>query len=431
MVIYDTQILHIPEKIRAPFGFKGGYLTELWQTVCKIITKNGYGIGVGVQSVLWSEKNVFRTHTESEANMLMFSVSEYALKLLEGKTMKCPLLLMDEIYPAVLSFAQNITNQNKNLKQTFVRNALVPIDNALWQLYGRINGTENFLSIIPDEYRKVFTKKHKKLFNVPLITYSTGLDEVKKFLDDGVFLLKIKIGHDIDNNKKNMLEWDVERLRQIHNISKDYKSDYTKNGDILYYIDANGQYDNIERVLCFLDYAKQIGALDKIILFEEPFEEENKSDVSLLPVRITADESVHSVEDVEERANLGYKAIALKPIAKTMSETLKILKKAYERKICCFCADLTVNPFLVEFNKNFAARIETLPELKIGIVESNGNQNYLQWDNMLKYHPMYGNNFTKMKKNIYYLDESFYSVSGGIFKESNYYDNLFNKQKII
>lgn len=427
MVINDTKIIHIQEKLKAPFGFKGGYLTELWQTVCRITAKNAYGIGTGVQSVLWADKNVFCSHTEYEANMLMFSVSEYALKLLQGKALKCPVLLIDEIYPAVLSFAQNITKLGKNLKETFVKNALVAVDNALWQLYAKINNTEDFLSLVPDEYSKAFAKKQEKLFNVPLITYSTGLDEVKKLLDDGVFLLKIKIGHDTDSisNKENMLKWDAERLKQIHDMAKNYKSDYTQNGDILYYLDANGQYDSIERVLSLLDYANQLGALDKIILFEEPFEEENKTDVSCLPVRVTADESVHSACDVEKRAALGYKAIALKPIAKTISETLKILNKAYEKNIHCFCADLTVNPLLVEFNKNIAARIETLPEIKMGIVESNGHQNYLQWDNMLNYHPMYDSLFTKPQKNIYYLDDNFYSVSGGIFKKSNYYDNLF------
>jgi len=44
---------------------------------------------------------------------------------------------------------------------------------------------------------------------------------------------------------------------------------------------------------------------------------------------------------------MGYGAITLKPIAKTMSMSLKIAQLAYERSIPCFCADLTVNPILV------------------------------------------------------------------------------------
>ena len=73
-----------------------------------------------------------------------------------------------------------------------------------------------------------------------------------------------------------------------------------------------------------------------------------------------------------------------------MSESIKILKEAHRRNIPCFCADLTVNPVMVEFNKNIAARIEKFPGIKIGILESNGMQNYANWEKMQSYHPMYG-----------------------------------------
>ena len=128
--------------------------------------------------------------------------------------------------------------------------------------------------------------------------------------------------------KAEMLEWDKSRLERVHGIAKSYKTEYTVSGKILYYLDANGKYDTKERLIDLLDYAKEIGAIEQIVLLEEPFEEENKVFVGDLPVRIAADESVHSLIDVEERIGLGYKAITLKPIAKTLSETLKILKKA-------------------------------------------------------------------------------------------------------
>jgi len=59
-----------------------------------------------------------------------------------------------------------------------------------------------------------------------------------------------------------------------------------------------------------------------------------------------------------ERIALGYGAIALKPIAKTLSMSLKIAALAHERNVPCFCADLTVNPTLLEWNKTLAARME-------------------------------------------------------------------------
>ena len=56
--------------------------------------------------------------------------------------------------------------------------------------------------------------------------------------------------------------------------------------------------------------------------------------------------------------------------------------------IPCFCADLTVNPILVEWNKNVAARLKSFPGYgNLGLVESNGHQNYRNWNTMLNYHP--------------------------------------------
>ena len=220
-----------------------------------------------------------------------------------------------------------------------------------------------------------------------------------------------------------MLEWDKNRLNQIHGIAKQYETPYSKSGKILYYLDANGKYDTLERLNELLDYASQIGALENIVVLEEPFAEENKINVGSVSVRCAADESVHSLIDVEERIALGYKAITLKPIAKTLSETLKILKKAFEKNVICFCADLTVNPLLVEWNKNVAARIGTLPEMNIGILESNGEQNYINWNEMQEC--VTAKNETTYKNSIYILTKNFFKTSGGIFEKYPYYEKLF------
>ncbi len=150
---------------------------------------------------------------------------------------------------------------------------------------------------------------------------------------------------------------------------------------------------------------------------EEPFPEEFKEDVSDIPVRLAADESAHSDEDAAERIELGYTAIALKPIAKTMSMSLKIAKLAHEKSIPCFCADLTVNPILVDWNKNVAARLPALPGMKIGVCESNGHQNYKNWQQMKQAHPMAGSSWITPENGMFKLNESFYKNSGGIFAE--------------
>ena len=424
MRIIKTDSRYIPEKLKAPFGFKGGYLSELWQVVCRIETEKAYGIGVGVQSVLWSDAAVFTSNSEEQGNKYMYEVTTYALELLQGKEGATPIELIDGIYPKILDYAKGLTNVKETLRETFVRNALVAVDNALWQLYAKERTTQDIMGIIPEEYKEALCEKHERLCNVPLVSYGVTEEEIKKLLDEGTVLMKIKIGFD-DNgkmSKADMLEWDKKRIQRIHGIAKSYQTKYTTSGKILYYLDANGKYDSIERLQSLLAYMQEIGALGQTVLLEEPFEEENKLFVGDLPIRIAADESVHSEKDVEERIALGYKAITLKPIAKTLSETLKILKKAYEKNVVCFCADLTVNPLLVEWNKNIAARIKTLPEMKVGILESNGEQNYVNWETMQNESP-----FGKKgacKNGIYELTEEFFEKSGGIFEETKYYTNL-------
>lgn len=425
MKIVKTDSTYIPEKLKAPFGFKGGYLSELWQIVCRIETEKTQGIGVGVQSVLWSDATVFTTNSETQGNEYMYEVTKYALGLLVGQEGKTPIDLMDGIYEQTLAFAKTLTNVKENLRETFVKNALVAVDNALWQAYAREVGVQDIMSLIPEEYKAPLCEKHEKLCNIPLVSYGVNEESIRALLDNGTVLMKIKIGFD-DNGKMSkaeMLEWDKNRIQCIHGIAQNYQTEYTTSGKILYYLDANGKYDSIERLQSLLAYMQEIGALEQTVLLEEPFDEENKIFVGDLPVRIAADESVHSIKDVEERISLGYKAITLKPIAKTLSETLKILKKSYEKDVVCFCADLTVNPLLVEWNKNIASRIQTLPEMKIGILESNGEQNYVNWEMMQNYSP-FGKSGA-CKNGIYQLNEKFFEISGGIFQETKYYTSLF------
>ena len=250
------------------------------------------------------------------------------------------------------------------------------------------------------------------------MSYGVSREQIKAEVDAGYFFLKIKIGSDPDKdgNLDKMVEWDKNRLTEVHDLVKDSQTPYTENGQFPYYLDANGRYDSKERLLKLLDHAEKIGALDRIILLEEPFPEEYKEDVSDIPVRLAADESAHSDKDALERIELGYTAIALKPIAKTMSMSLKIAKIAHEKNIPCFCADLTVNPILVDWNKNVAARLAPLPGMKIGVLESNGHQNYKNWDQMLSKHPCADASWIKPVNGIFNLDETFYRDSGGIYK---------------
>ncbi|NSW90994.1 MAG: L-alanine-DL-glutamate epimerase [Firmicutes bacterium] len=424
--IKRTNSNFVREPLLAPFGFKGGYVDELWQVAAFMESESGHrSIGLGVQSILWSDAQVFACNSQAAGNSMMFLITEYALRKAMELEFDTPVDLFEQLLPITYEYGKKITN-NDNLRMTFVLNALVALDNAAWLLYCRENGINSFDDMVPQEYRTALSFRHEKLASIPLITYGVSVDEIKSIISDGYFFLKVKIGSDPnkDGDREKMLEWDKKRLYEIHSIVKDVEIPYTTNGKIPYYLDANGRYDNKERLMKLLDYADKIGALERIILLEEPFPEEYKVDVTDIPVRLAADESAHSDKDALERIELGYRAIALKPIAKTMSMSLKIAKIAHEKGIPCFCADLTVNPVMVDWNKNVAARLAPLPGMKIGVLESNGHQNYARWQKMKEYHPCYGKKWIETDRGLYNLDDNFYSLSGGILEKSDYYESL-------
>jgi L-alanine-DL-glutamate epimerase-like enolase superfamily enzyme len=413
------------EPLIAPFGFKGGYLSELWQSVVMLEDDNGnQGIGLGVQSTLWSDPAVFTDYSESAGNGVMFLMTAFAAEQAKHCVWQTPIDILDQLLPLTYEYGKKITNSS-NLRLTFALNSLVPVDNAAWLVYCKAKGIISFDQMVPDYLRTALPCRHDKLGAIPLLTYGVSLQQIKTILDEGYFFLKIKIGSDPnkDGNLYTMLEWDTNRLKEIHAIAGLYSTPYTDNGRIAYYLDANGRY-NKEYLLRFLDYAQKIGAQEQIIIFEEPFAEACLTDVSDIPVCVAADESAHSIKESLERIELGYKAIALKPIAKTMSMSLQIAKASQDKKVSCFCADLTVNPVMVDWNKNVAARLAPLPGMKIGVLESNGHQNYKNWEQMKGYHPYQSAAWTNVKDGIFTVDNDFYCQSGGIFKIEEYYRKL-------
>ncbi len=419
--IIETNSSFECEPLKAPFGFKGGYLSVLWQTTAYMKSSNGnQGRGLGTQSTLWSDGSVFTSNSESAGNSMMYLMTCHALKLAKQIQWETPFELLDKLLPEVYDYGKKVTD-NKDLRLTFALNALVAVDNAAWILYCRENDINGFDDMIPADIKPALSQRHDKLANIPLMSYNVPVEDIVQAVKDGYFFLKIKIGSDPDKDGDldKMLQWDKNRIREIHEQVKDIETPYTENGHVPYYFDANGRYDNKERLMKLLDYCQSIGALDRIILMEEPFPEEYKVDVSDIPVRLAADESAHSDKDAQERIELGYTAIALKPIAKTMSMSLKIAKLCHEKNIPCFCADLTVNPLLVDWNKNVAARLPALPEMKIGVCESNGHQNYKNWEKMKQNHPMAGASWIEPENGIFILNEEFYKNSGGIFAISN------------
>ena len=412
------------EALIRPFGFKGGYMSEIWQTAAWMQSASGISkVGLCTQSVLWSDANVFGNYSESGGNALMYAMSEFALKLIKGYSFRSPVDLLDDILPEVYDYGKMITG-NPKLRKTFALNALVGVDNAAWLLYAAENGITSFDEMIPDKYLSALSRHHKTVVGIPSIAYTIPVSEIKQAANDGSFIMKIKIGQ--AGTQKEMLEKDKTRLTEIHKAIGHYRTHHTASGKLPYYFDANGRYEKKETLLKLIEHAKKIGAFEQIAIIEEPFPEEAEIDVTDIPVRLAADESAHTDDDARVRIQMGYKAIALKAIAKTLSMTFKIADVAKQNRIPCFCADLTVNPILLDWNKNVAARLDPFPGLKSGLLETNGHQNYKNWKVMESYHPFANAGWRKMQGGIFNLNEEYYNVSGGIFADSEYYLKMFS-----
>jgi len=231
------------------------------------------------------------------------------------------------------------------------------------------------MRVHPGEYYTVNFYAENKTDKILLAqAIPSCIERVTEAAEDGFFFMKIKIGQ--PGTQEEMLEKDKERLSAIHKAIGHRETKHTKNGKLPYYFDANGRYETKDTLLRLLDHAKKIGAFDQIAVIEEPFPEALEQHVGDIGARIAADESAHTDEDALKRIEMGYGAIALKAIAKTLSMTIKIAQLAHEHNVPCFCADLTVNPILVDWNKNVAARLGAFPELGMGLLETNGHQNY-------------------------------------------------------
>lgn len=406
------------EPLVRPFGFKGGFMTEIWQTAARLTSTNATAIGLCTHNVLWSDSKVFAAHSAEQGDEMMAKVTEFALRRLIGRSFESPIDVLNESFPEIYQYACEITG-TPQLRKTFVLNALVGVDNALWTLYFKENGCRTFDDIIPADCREALSFKNDRVAAIPLMAYSIPISEIEQSVDSGYFFMKIKIGQ--PGTQEEMLAKDMERLSRIHEAIGHRTTDWSTDGRLPYYFDANGRYEKKETLLRLLDHAEKIGALEQIVIVEEPFDEMADIDVHDIPVRLAADESAHTTEDALERIERGYRAMALKPAAKTLSMSMKIAQASFEKKIPCFVADLTVNPILVDWNKNIAARLAPFPGLQGGLLESNGHQNYCHWQTMLGYLPDRTANWVTPQDGAWPIGSDFYEQSGNIFRDIPHY----------
>lgn len=417
--ILHTALQWKAEPLHHGLGFKGGALGELWQICCEVHTDGGlHATGLGVQSVLWSDSGIFAAYGAQRGNELMLSVTRRALEMLEGQTLTLPSRMLDDLLPEIMAYAKNITGR-ETLRKTFVLNALTPVDWALWKLYRQTQPEGCFADLVAPVTRYLSCRQ-RKMGNIPLISYDTPESQIRALAEEGRSLFKIKIGANpgMRNDPEEMLAQDLARLKQIHGILHQYETEQTQWGHPAYYLDANGRYDSLSRMQRFLDGADRMGALPGILLLEEPFPEDALCPVGALGVRVAGDESAHGAGEAAMLMDeYGYSAIALKPIAKTLSATLQVLEAAGKRNVPCFCADLTVNPKMVEENKLFAAHLPLLPGMHVGVFESNGGQNYRNWQAMCRDSGVSRLPWARMEQGMYSLEEPYFARDGGIWED--------------
>jgi hypothetical protein len=65
-----------------------------------------------------------------------------------------------------------------------------------------------------------------------------------------------------------------------------------------------------------------------------------------------------------------------------------------------------------------------LPGIEGGLQETNGFQNYHDWERMLAYHPASDGVWLRPESGRFHLDHTFYEQSGGVLAPSMHYAGL-------
>jgi L-alanine-DL-glutamate epimerase-like enolase superfamily enzyme len=408
------------EPLVRPFGFKGNYLTELWQVAARLHAAGGAAkTGLATQSVLYGDADLFAAYPEAGGNALMYALTNRALQLVKDRPFRTPVELLDAILPHLANAALQLTGQQVNAN--FILNALVAVDNAAWLLYAEENGFTSFDAMLPPEFQPALSHRNTQIAILYQVSYNMPVADIVEAAGKGFFVFKIKTGH--PGSQEEMLQRDMERLTAIHAALQHLRTPHTQHGKLFYTMDANARYEKKETLIRYLNHARTIGAFDHILLYEEPFTESNDEHVGDLGVRVAADDSVHTVRDAQHRLEQGYGALVLKGIAKTLSLSLAVAQLAHARNVPCMCSDLTVNPILVNWHKNLAARLAPFPGIGMGLMETNGDANYCHWQAMKGYAPAWA----EPQGGAFHLDTDFYDRSGGIFEPSAHYENMFSK----
>lgn len=372
----------VREPLIGPFAFKAHEINELWQVIVGLPDgAGGIDWGLGAQSPVWGDPMVVDVAGIDGANMMMAAITGHAARVAADLPEDLdPVEVQARLMPEVLLLAREMTNES--IAESFVMNALVPIDQAMWQRWARRHEIRDFAELIPPSvrpYLPVDPATAPPAAEIPLVSPTTGAEEIGELLARGLPLLKIRIGADPnrDTDPSAMLDFDANRVIEVAAMVG--RAEQAGATGVRLYLDANGRYPDKATLLTLLDRIDDAGALHRIALVEEPLPVANDEHLGDLPVPIGADESAFDTASVERRAATGYSVIAVKPSAKTLTRSFAMIEAAGRAGMNCLVADLTAPPLLVAWNREVASRLTPLPGLERATFESNGPQNYLHW----------------------------------------------------
>lgn len=69
-------------------------------------SEENWGVGIGTQSVLWSDAKIFSEYSEAGGNALMFAITQFALNLVKEIEVENPVKVLEEIFLEVHDYAK-------------------------------------------------------------------------------------------------------------------------------------------------------------------------------------------------------------------------------------------------------------------------------------------------------------------------------------
>jgi|GEM_PF-4863355 len=324
-----------------PFQLSGGVINDFLQLFCTATIecdgKKFRGSGHAGISPIWSDKRKGVSFSEKEAQSV--ALARCAAGIILGKEFLEPLAAFEHIKKAAKEFS--LENGLPKLSQYV---AMSPLDMAIWDAFAR-SKNKNIYHCLPNEIKTL------KIFGKPRdiwVAHTIGIGEDSRnelafAKKHGLKWFKIKLKGDLGRDK-NVLEV----------FFADFFSLMPK-----VILDGNEGYSaaDLKKLVVWLGTQKFVKSISYI---EQPIARDSKA--SLLGIKsafpIFADEMVCDAGDLKKAIKLGYQGVALKPTAKTFSETIKMMPLIVQLGLKTSVTDLTnCAPLAYPFQCEFAARL--------------------------------------------------------------------------